>query len=261
IRYAPLVKARGGMVVVECQSTLVPLLQTCAGIDELVPRDAALPAFAVHAPLMSLPGIFGTVLDTIPAGGPYLRAAPERVEHWRRQLAATRGVKIGIVWQGSPGYRWDRQRSLPLRTFEHLARVPGVHLFSLQRGQGVDQLASIGDRFAVTDLGNKLEEASQAFVERAAVIANLDLVISCDTAIAHLAGALGAPVWVAHSIGSDWRWLTDREDSPWYPTMRLFRQTRAGDWDEVLERMAVALATRPMRVGLDESMSPRPPAG
>ena len=142
---------------------------------------------------------------------------------WRRELAGIDGFKIGIVWQGSRDYPSDRWRSIPLAQFAPLARLPGVRLVSLQKGFGSEQIATVD--FPVLDLSGRLDEAAGPFMDTAAVIRNLDLVVTPDTAIAHLAGALGAPVWLALQFSPNWRWLLDRDDSPWYPTMRLFRQT------------------------------------
>jgi Flp pilus assembly protein TadD len=253
LRYAPLVKQRGGTVVVECQPALVPLLTGCRDVDLLVPRRAALPAFDVHAPLLSLPRILGTTFATVPAEVPYLVADPELVEHWRKELGDAGTFKIGIAWQGDPKHSEDRNRSIPLEHFEPLAQVPGVRLVSLQKGPGVEQLAALADRLPVIDLGGRLDEATGPFLDTAAAMKNLDLVITCDSALAHLAGALAVPVWVALMVIGDWRWLLHRADSPWYPTMRLFRQRRWGDWPEVFARMADALrqqraASRPARL-------------
>ena len=162
------------------------------------------------------------------------------MEHWRKVLDAGLGLKVGIAWQGTPTYRHDRLRSIPLARFESLARLPGIKLISLQKGPGTEQLQAMASKFSVVDLGT-LDEAAGGFMDTAAVMKNLDLVISSDTAVAHVAGVLGIPVWVALQIVPDWRWLLEREDSPWYPTMRLFRQTRYGDWDGVFNRMAEEL--------------------
>jgi tetratricopeptide (TPR) repeat protein len=240
IRYAPLVQQRGGRVIVACPRPLIRLLASCPGIDELVARDAALPAFEVYAPLMSLPRIFGTTLASIPAEVPYLRADEALVEDWHRELGPIRSFKIGIAWQGSLKYRGDRHRSFRLTQFAPLSRLSGVRLFSLQKGPGMEQLREVTNGFDVTDLGSRLDD----FVDTAAVMKNLDLVISADSAPAHLAGALGVPIWVALPFASDWRWLLEREDSPWYPTMRLFRQSRWRDWDGVFDRIAGALEAR-----------------
>jgi tetratricopeptide (TPR) repeat protein len=249
IRYAALVKRRGGTVIVECQAPLVRLLSRCAGIDELLARDSPLPAFDVQVPLLTLPRVFNTTPATVPADSPYLFAEDGLVQHWRQELACTEAFRVGIAWQGNPGFAGDCVRSIPLRCFAPLAAVAGVCLVSLQKGPGTEQLAEAVRLFPVIDLGGRLDEATGAFVDTAAVMKNLDLVVTSDTAIAHLAGALGVPVWVALSVGADWRYLRDREDSPWYPSMRLFRQKRFGDWAEVFERMAAELAAA--RTGSD----------
>jgi tetratricopeptide (TPR) repeat protein len=240
IRYAPLVKERGGTVVVECQPPLARLLASCPGIDQLVPRGSPLPPFEVQAALLSLPGLLGTTLETVPRNVPYLSAAPDLVASWRRERGGETSFKVGIAWQGSATFAGDRLRSAPLRHFAPLVRVGGVRLFGLQKGPGREQISTCR-QLDLTDLGGTLDEATGAFMDTAAVMMNLDLVVTTDTSVAHLAGALGVPVWVALAIGADWRWLLDREDCPWYPSMRLFRQSRAHDWDEVFERMAAEL--------------------
>jgi tetratricopeptide (TPR) repeat protein len=240
IRYAPLVQERGGCVVVECQASLRTLFADCPGVQHLLARGDPLPPFAVQAPLLSLPWILGTTLDNIPACVPYLRADSELAETWRKELESLGGFKVGIVWQGNPQVKGDRRRSIPLRQYEALAQVEGVRLVSLQKGSGADQLHGLTERFSVLDLGDRLD-ARAAFMDTAAVMMNLDLIVTMDTAVGHLAGALGRPVWLALSLVPDWRWLLDREDSPWYPHHRLFRQSRPGDWSEVFERIASAL--------------------
>jgi hypothetical protein len=229
-------------VVFGCPEPLVPLVRRCAGFDELVPLSRDMPACDEHVPLMDLPRICGTTLANIPAEVPYLSADPALVDQWRRGLAGLRGRKIGIAWQGSPKNLHDALRSIPLLQFASLARVSNVHLISLQKGPGAEQFAEVSGRFELTDLGSRLDETG-AFLDTAAVMMNLDLVITSDTAIAHVAGALGRPVWVALSYAPDWRWMLHRQDSPWYPTMRLFRQSAINRWDDVFERMAVELST------------------
>jgi tetratricopeptide (TPR) repeat protein len=241
VRYARLVKERGGTVIVHCPRKLTRLLAGCVGVDRVVGRGDPLPPHHFYAPLLSLPGIFGTNLETIPGQAPYLFADPALVAHWRTELAPVRRFRVGIVWQGNPGHPWDRPRSIPLASFEPLSRVPGVRLISLQKGPGTEQLQAVADRFAVISLGGQVDETSGAFMDTAAIMQNLDLVITADTSSAHLAGALGVPVWVAVFLTPDWRWLMDREESPWYPSMRLFRQTRLGDWAGVFGRIAQAL--------------------
>jgi predicted negative regulator of RcsB-dependent stress response len=237
IRYAPLVQRRGGNVIVQCQEPLQRLLATCAGIDHQVVAGRALPFFDVRAPLLSLPLLFRTSLATIPPNIPYLLADPALRAHWQQELSGLREFKVGITWRGNPEHKRDQRRSVPLLAFAPLAAVPGVRLVSLQKGPGREQLPDLADRLGLLDLADRLED----FADTAAVLTNLDLVITVDTAVAHLAGALGVPVWVALPLVPDWRWLLEREDSPWYPSMRLFRQSAWGDWAGVFERLTEAL--------------------
>jgi hypothetical protein len=234
IRYAALVKRRGGLVIAACQDVLRPHLATCPGVDQLIGLDSTIAHFDTHAPLLSLPAIVGTTLSTVPADVPYLFVNAELGDPCRQALDGPGAFKIGIAWQGNPDHSNDRQRSVSLVSFEPLARLDGVRLFSLQKGPGVEQLAGAQERFPVVDLGSQF----QTFQDTAAVLQRLDLVISIDSAVAHCAGALGVPVWVLLPFCPDWRWLLDREDSPWYPTMRLFRQTEPGKWATVFARVA-----------------------
>lgn len=238
VRYAPLLKARGARVIVQCQNALLKLLARTPGIDQLVGWGHPPPAYDVYVPMMSVPALFHTTLETIPADIPYIFPDPDLVAHWRRHLAPVRGFRVGIAWQGSPRHAWDRHRSVSLEQFEPLARIPGVQLISLQKGPGSEQLRALGGRFPVVSLGDLLDEVSGPFQDTAAVLANLDLVIAVDSAIAHLAGGMGVPAWVALAYTPDWRWLLGREDSLWYPTLRLFRQTRLGDWPGLFQQMA-----------------------
>jgi tetratricopeptide (TPR) repeat protein len=244
IRYASLVKERGGRVVVEPPAALLPILARTPGIDQLVTPETPLPDFEVHAPLPSLPHLLGTTLDTVPANIPYVFADPGLVEQWRRELSAIGDFKIGIAWRGSQAYPSDAQRSIPLVEFAPLAAVEGVRLFSLQKGPGSEELSALRGRFAVTDLAGRLDERTGPFMDTAAVIQGLDLVISVDTSIAHLAGALGAPVWLALGLTPHWLWFLKREDSPWYPRHRLFRRDPAKSWNDVFQRMAAELRRR-----------------
>lgn len=238
VRYAALVKERVGRVVLECPPPLVALLSSCPGVDQVVAEGEPLPDFDVQAPLLSLPALCGTTLSTVPAQVPYVHSDPARVESWRARLAGACGFRIGVVWQGNPRHGWDRHRSLPLACLEPLARVKGVRLVGLQKGPGREQIADIARRFDVLDLGGELDESGGAFVDTAAVMQSLDLVVTVDTAAAHVAGALGVPVWLALAAIADWRWLRQRDDTPWYPSMRLFRQERLGDWRTIFARMA-----------------------
>ncbi len=240
IRYAELVKKRGGRVLLECQSSLRGLLEGAAGVDQVIPQGQSLPPADVQFPLMGLPIIFKTTIDTIPAKMPYLRAEPKLLKKWQENLGFLEGFKIGIVWQGNTTQRDDRQRSVPLAMFAPLAAVPGVRLVSLQVGPGREQLAKAG--FRVTDLGKQFDPSS--LNDLAAVLPNLDLVISVCTSVAHLTGALGIHAWVALQFVPHWIWLLQGSMSPWYPTLRLFRQTKYGAWKEVFEQMAVAVAEK-----------------
>jgi tetratricopeptide (TPR) repeat protein len=239
VRYAPQVKKSGGKVIVECQPALVELARGVEGVDTVVAQGDTLPPFDIQAPLASLPGIFHTTAENIPAEVPYLRVDGAKVDRWRSELATTGDVRIAIVWQGRPGHLLDRTRSVPLMQFAPLARVPGAKLFSFQVGTGAEQLKSTGDGLPIVDLGSQFNPDS--LTDAAAALSNVDLLVTVDTALAHLAGALARPVWVALPLVPDWRWQLNREDSPWYPTMRLFRQRELGNWDDVFERIATAL--------------------
>jgi tetratricopeptide (TPR) repeat protein len=234
IRYAQLVKEQGGRVIVECHPLLVDLLRYTPGVDEVVAVGEALPSFDCHCPLLTLPKVFQTAFDTIPASVPYVYPAPERVAQWRGEIAGGTGLKVGIVWEGRIDNFTLRARTIPLEFFTRLAGRAGISCYSLQTSDARNELSADG---SIVDLGSRLSD----FHDTAAVIQNLDLVITSDTAVAHLAGALGAPTWVALPFAPDWRWLLDRDDSPWYPSMRLFRQPRPGDWESVFARITTAL--------------------
>jgi Flp pilus assembly protein TadD len=234
VRYLPLVKQKGGNVVLECQAALLNILTGISGADHVVATDSPLPPYDVQIPLLSVPGLFGTRTDTIPAGVPYIplgRAA-------RRNAGNRIPRTIGIVWQGSMNQKADR-RSLPLAQFEPLAKLVGVQQVSLQVRPGAKQIEEVS--FPIADWGSTFNPAS--LIDLATALLKVDLVVTVDTAAAHLAGALGVPVWTLLSFGSDWRWLLHRADCPWYPTMRLFRQTKLGDWCEVIERVVLAVCT------------------
>jgi tetratricopeptide (TPR) repeat protein len=243
LRFVPLVKRCGGRVIVASQKPLVPLFSACPWIDLVVAQGETLPDFDVRAPLMSLPRILGTTLATLPAQVPYLSADLGLVQRWREELAAYPDFRIGVAWQGNPENPADRHRSFPLDRLAPLAALPGVQLFSLQKGPGSEQIDQRAQRFPLVELGSRLDEASGPFMDTAAVMMNLDLVISACTSLAHLAGALAVPVWIALKFAPEWRWLYHREDSPWYPTARLFRQPRPGDWAGAFDGMTAALAS------------------
>lgn len=238
VRYAPLVKQLGGHVVLECQPALVPLLSSGQGIDRIVGQGSERPPTDVYAPLLSLPALLGTTLTTVPNEAPYLRTDRELVERWRARLDAVPGFRIGIAWQGSPrNPSW--WRNIGLEHFAHLAPISGVKLISLQKDGGA-QIRRLKQPFPILDFSDELDVAG-AFLDTAAIMQQLDLVVTSDTAIAHLAGGLGVRTWVALPTIVEWRWLLERDDSPWYPTLRLFRQRQAGDWAGVFERMAASL--------------------
>ena len=243
IRYAPLVKRRGGTVVVACQRPLIPLLQGCPGIDRLAAQGDPLPPFDVHAPLLSLPLLFGTDLESIPADVPYLRADPALIEHWRGRLADCPGFKVGVAWQGSDKHKRDPRVPSRWRVSSRWRVCRGCGWSACRRAPEASRRRALAGRFPVAELPG-LDEGNGPFVDTAVVLSCLDLVVCCDTAVGHLAGALGVPCWLALAAAPDWRWLLGRGDSPWYPRHRLFRQDQPGDWDGVFRRIAEALRQR-----------------
>jgi len=241
-RYACLAAERGGRVLLEVPPPLTRLMAGLAGRPEILAAGKPPPPIDCHAPLLNLPSIFGTKLDTVPAAVPYLSAEPDRIAAWRQRLGPGKEMKIGIAWQGMPTNRVDRGRSLPLAGYRPLAALAGVRLISLQQHHGLAQLAGRPSDMAVADFSADLDVGPDAFVDTAALMMSLDLVITTDTAIAHLAGALGRPTWILLKRHAEWRWLLDRTDSPWYPTARLYRQAEPGDWHGVIARVARDLA-------------------
>jgi tetratricopeptide (TPR) repeat protein len=238
LRYAPLAAERGGRLIVQVRPPLAALVARLPGVDGVVSEGEPL-AFDLHCPLFSLPGIFEADFATIP-GAPYLAADPLRQAIWAERLPPG-PFRIGVVWQGNPAASVERGRSIPLSAFAPLM-MDGVELVSLQKEHGLDQLEALPEGMAVTLLGDDYEIGD--LDETAAVMMALDLVVCCDTSVAHLAGALGRPVWLAVNAVGDWRWLEERADSPWYPTMRLFRQPRPGDWAGAMAQIAAALQRR-----------------
>ena len=214
---------RGAKVKVLVQPALSRLARTLPVPVEWFDRVSQVGSVDFQIPLLSLPVVLGTDIDSIPAAVPYLAPEAEKVAAWRERIGGE-GFRIGVVWQGNPRYGLDHRRSVPLRHFAPLAALPGVRLYSLQAVHGLDQLDALPDGMAVESLGEKITDNPDGVSEIAAAMTALDLVVSSDTAMAHLAGALGRPVWVALNDDPDWRWMFDRADSPWYPTMRLFRQ-------------------------------------
>ncbi len=236
-RYLNLVKARGGRILVEIGKPLLKLFQDSFGIDQVFPREQERPPFDFHIPFVNLPRVMGTDLDTIPGATPYLRADPSLIERWKQRLETFAGPKVGIVWAGNPEHHRDFARSIPFDVFRHALPNSGIDLFSLQVGPRAP------DAHSVSAL--KIDGISELFTDyadTAAAILNLDLCVTVDTSVAHLAGALARPVWVLIPFSPDCRWLLRREDTPWYPSMRLFRQERPGDWAPVLDRVRNELA-------------------
>jgi Flp pilus assembly protein TadD len=256
IRYASMVKRRGGQVMLLCHARLLRLLARCEGVDLAFDATSYVPDCHLHVPMLSLPAIFHTTLETVPAPVPYLRTDSVLVEHWRSVFAAAIDAEaartisdsssggpakpfvIGVAWQGNPARRMDNWRSFPLAQLAPLAAIPGVRLVSLQVEHGLDQLDESDRGFPVLDV---LGKRNRDFVETAALMTHLDLVITPDTAVAHLAGGLGLRTWVALCSVGDWRYPHGRNETPWYPTMRLFRQSKLGEWDGVFGRMKSAL--------------------
>jgi len=259
MRYLPMLKERGATVIFETSKPLKSLLEKFPGIDELVvplPAEMSRIEFDLYVPLMSLPGIFKTNLDNIPDRVPYIFPNDKKVKFWQDRINK-HTFNVGIVWAGNPAAKYERGgmsglehlnllwagnpsskiaacRSNSLECFAPLVGIEDVQLYGLQKGAAAGQAQALSNSINVTNLGEELED----FSDTAGVIENLDLIISVDTSVAHLAGAMGKPVWVLIPYAPDWRWMLEREDSPWYPTMRLFRQQRRGDWDHVFARVA-----------------------
>jgi hypothetical protein len=232
---------RGARVVLAVQPRLRELLMALGPTIRIISIGEPAEACDFHCALMSLPRAFETTLASIPATVPYLSSDPLRAARWRQQLGEA-GFKVGIVWQGSRS-RVDIGRSVPLEMFRRLATIPGVRLISLQKGSAREQLRESSKDLQIEVLGEDFDEGPQAFLDSAAVMTHLDLIVTCDTALAHLAGALGRPTWMAIKHVPDWRWLLDRTDCPWYPSVRLFRQSRRGEWEGVFDAMRSELAS------------------
>jgi Tfp pilus assembly protein PilF len=236
-RYAPLVAARGATVLFCVRPPLKPLLAGLPGVIVGVPGDQG-PRCHYMCPLLSLPRIFKTRLETIPADVPYIRPLPERAEKWNARIPDDGKLKVGLVWAGGRDYKADHVRTIGSNSFAPLLDNAGVRYFSLHTELRDEDAARMAARPDIVHFGSELAD----FADTAAVISRLDLVISVDTAVAHLAGAMGKPVWLLLPFTPDWRWLLGRDDSPWYPTARLFRQPRIGDWPSVIARVREALA-------------------
>lgn len=248
-RYFPLLtrepfagRGKPSRVAFGCRASMRALIETLDSPIELV-TDVRPDAFDLFIPLCSLPLVLGTRVDTIPAPAHYLATDPRRRDFWRQRIG-THGFKIGVSWRGSSTAHSDDTRSAPLAAFAPLAKLPGVRLISLQKNEGVQEIAKANDVFRVEELGPDFDAGPDAFLDTAAAMAALDLVVTIDTSLAHLAGALGRPTWIALKYVPEWRWLLQRDDSPWYPTARLFRQRAPGDWDSVFADMTEALRAK-----------------
>lgn len=234
-RYAGVAAELGGKVILECQPALARLMASADGVTKAVAYGDKLPKFNLHAPLLSVPGLLGTTAKTVPANVPYLAAPPKELARWRKRLAGP-GLKVGIAWRGTAERRGNPARACPLEAFRPLFDDPAIRVFSLQKDIPAEDTPLPE---SVTDLSGDIGD----FADTAAIIGALDLVVSIDTAVAHLAGALAAPTLLALSTAGDWRWLMKRSDSPWYPSVRIFRQARPGDWAGVLKKIAGEAAT------------------
>lgn len=248
IRYLKLLKSDGAYIIFQTQNALKPLLSLCHYIDELVIQGQQnLPYFDTHIALMSLPLVFDTRLETVPSEIPYICADEKLVDYWKEQLSADTHLKVGICWQGNAHYRTQALRhtvaakSVSAALFAPLADVKNVSFYNLQKINGEDQLANLPEGFILHSFGPDFDESHGRFMDTAALIKNLDLVITIDTSICHCSAALGANVWLLLPTPADWRWMLERTDTPWYPNMRLFRQKKPGDWHSLMLEVRDAL--------------------
>ncbi len=251
VRYAPLVAQRGGSVVIECHPQLVQLMQAVRGVQGVFPFGAPLPPFSCQAPLLSLPAIFGTILQSVPSRCPYIAIRDEYRKKWAALISTSASLRVGLVWSGK-SYP-DPLRSCRLAELAPLALPHNVTFYSLQLGAGSEQAISPPSGMALIDLTDQIHD----FADTAALIEQLDLVISIDTAVAHLAGALGKPVLLMLPFAPDWRWLLERSDSPWYPTMQIFRQKQPGDWSAAIINVQAAVETFSFRNKKSFEMAPK----
>jgi len=257
-RYIPWVRRRVKEVVLGCCQELLPLISQLPGIDGSYVRWEDIPGFSVYCPLSSLPFVFGTELNTIPGSTPYLKADPQKLARWSQRIRAAVGdgtLKVGIAWAGRPTHPNDRARTLRWSQLLPLTRIPGVSLIALQKEIPATDRAEFPAGLGALDLSTEIDD----FGDTAAVIESCDLVVTIDSSAAHLAGALGKPAWVMLPWVPDWRWLLDRDDTPWYPTLRLFRQPTRGDWSSTIARVAQELAA--VRGARQEPVSSPAPGG
>ena len=242
-RYATLAAKAGARVIVQAPKNLVRLLETLEGVTRVIADHEPRPEHDLHCPTMSLPLAFRDTIETIPASIPYLHADPSLVREWRDRLSEVRGLRVGLVWAGSPRFghvelmATDQRRSMPLSSLAPLASIEGCSFVSLQLGPPAGQTRPPPDGLILHDHTSEIAD----YMDTAALVENLDLVIGVDTSVIHLAGAMGKPVWLLNRFDTCWRWLLDRDESPWYPTMRIFRQPEPGDWASVVRSVSVAL--------------------
>ena len=245
VRFAAKVKQLGGTILFCCIKPLVKLLSNIPGIDRIVPYGDPMPEYDYYAPLMSVPGIIGTTLEEIPSllSVPYLKPDPDLVAYWKERLGPRKlgEMRVGLAWQGNPENTMDRYRSIPLKSFVGLSQVPGLRLVSFQRNQGVEQIPPMMAQLPLTCFMDEPGREVDSLLDSAALMSLMDVMISVDSAPVHLAGALGVRTWLLCRKQSEWRWMLDREDSPWYPSIRIFRQTVIGQWDDVIEKVTQEL--------------------
>jgi Flp pilus assembly protein TadD len=256
IRYAPLIAQRNAKVIAESPPELVTLFQSVKGIQQIITTGQPLPKFDVHCPMMSLPLAFSTTLETIPANVPYLAAPPEKIAAWRDRIGSSdTRLRVGLVWAGRPTQQFDRWRSARLEHFAKLAEIKSARFFSLQKGPAAAEARSAPPEMNLTDWTSDLND----FADTAALIENLDLVIGVESAVTHLAGALAKPVWPFLAHVADWRYLLNRSDSPWYPTMTLFRQPAPGQWEPAINEIVTALQNHPNPRSPEKNSSKKSP--
>lgn len=248
IRYAKLIKEKNGKLIVAVQKPLVTLMKQCKYIDQVISLEDTPPHFDVHSPMLSLPYVLKTRIDTIPTEIPYLYADEQLTQEWKQKLAADKNFKIGICWQGNDNYATPllratvAQKSVHPKEFGPICHVPGVSIYSLQKATGTDQLKEVPENIRIITFDGDFDQSNGRFMDTAAVIKNLDLVITVDTSISHLSSGLGVPTWIMLPNPADWRWMLDRTDSPWYPEVtRLFKQPTPGDWQSMIAEVAVEL--------------------
>lgn len=243
VRFAQVLRNSGAQTLVHCQPQLLALLQNAPKLGPMYPNSLSVDQpMDCQCSLVDVADILRIDEQNIPHDCPYIFPSPQLTGYWARRFPKQLGARrIGIAWQGNPDHQADAFRSVPLTCFEPMSEIPGVELISLQSGYGTEQLEKWSGAKEIVSLGPDVDKTSGAFVDTAAIMLQLDLVITSDTSIAHLAGALGVPTWIVLNYVPDWRWLLQREDSPWYPTVKLFRQESLGDWASVFRKIQTAL--------------------